>query len=65
MVCYTNHALDQFLNLISKATLNFIRLGAGSKDETLKDFTLKEYLKQQSIKYTRGFSNAIRELDDL
>ncbi|CDW88188.1 UNKNOWN [Stylonychia lemnae] len=27
LVCYTNHALDQFLNLIKKYTKNFVRMG--------------------------------------
>ncbi|MCJ1402137.1 hypothetical protein MMC11_005356 [Xylographa trunciseda] len=41
-VCYTNHALDQFLEqILSQGTKKIIRLGAGSKSEALKPFNLR------------------------
>ena len=41
-VCYTNHALDQFLEqILSQGTKKIIRLGAGSKSEALEPFNLR------------------------
>ena len=40
LTCYTNHALDQFLEKISEYTKNIVRLGGGTKNENLKQFTL-------------------------
>lgn len=41
VVCYTNHALDQFLTEIAKFTQKIVRLGGGSKNEELKKFSLR------------------------
>ncbi|MCJ1396116.1 hypothetical protein MMC18_009005 [Xylographa bjoerkii] len=41
-VCYTNHALDQFLEqILSQGTKKIIRLGAGSKSKVLEPFNLR------------------------
>ena len=41
-VCFTNHALDQFLEqVLSQATDKIIRLGAGSKSKVLDPFNLR------------------------
>ena len=41
-VCYTNHALDQFLEqILSQGTKKIIRLGAGSKSKALEPFNLR------------------------
>lgn len=42
VVCLTNHALDQFLEGILKYTKSIVRIGARSKNETLKPYTLLE-----------------------
>jgi uncharacterized protein (DUF1015 family) len=42
LTCFTNHALDQFLEKISKFTKNIIRLGGRTKIESLKQFTLNQ-----------------------
>ena len=36
VTCYTNHALDQFLEKIIDKTTNVIRLGGRSKIEAMK-----------------------------
>ncbi|XP_063233035.1 NFX1-type zinc finger-containing protein 1-like [Bacillus rossius redtenbacheri] len=42
VVCYTNHALDQFLEGILKYTSEIVRAGGQSKSETLTQFNLRE-----------------------
>ncbi|KAF9915140.1 hypothetical protein BGZ65_000881, partial [Modicella reniformis] len=45
-ICYTNHALDQFLDhLLDKKITNIIRIGSGSKSERLKQCNLEGRLK--------------------
>jgi hypothetical protein len=41
VVCYTNHALDQFLEGILQITDSIARVGARGKSETLERFNLK------------------------
>lgn len=41
-VCYTNHALDQFLEALhNKGEQNLVRLGISSKNETVKKYELR------------------------
>lgn len=42
IVCYTNHALDQFLSGILKYTEDIVRIGNQSKNEVLDQFNLKQ-----------------------
>ncbi|XP_017480047.1 PREDICTED: NFX1-type zinc finger-containing protein 1-like isoform X1 [Rhagoletis zephyria] len=42
VVCLTNHALDQFLEGILKATKSIVRIGSRSKSEAMKPYTLME-----------------------
>lgn len=42
VLCYTNHALDQFLEGILKFTTSIVRLGGRSKSEMLKPYNLRE-----------------------
>jgi Cdc6-like AAA superfamily ATPase len=66
MVCYTNHALDQFLKLISKETSKFIRIGGRcSKDLMLQNHVMREFLKINGIKYSSGYNNTYGDLKDL
>ena len=50
IMCYTNHALDQFLENIlelqrsKELSFDMVRVGGRSKSEALKEFTLKEKL---------------------
>ena len=41
IVCYTNHALDQFLKGILSFCKSLLRIGGGCKSERLKQYTLK------------------------
>eukprot|EP00347_Sterkiella_histriomuscorum_P006278 403353380 len=63
LVCYTNHALDQFLHLISNYTSNFIRFGGRCKDESLKQNQMRDYIKNNNIKYPRSYGQTIEQLD--
>jgi hypothetical protein len=44
VVCFTNHALDQFLSFILNHTDSIVRLGGRCKHENLKKYTLKAHL---------------------
>ncbi|XP_028391654.1 NFX1-type zinc finger-containing protein 1-like [Dendronephthya gigantea] len=58
VVCYTNHALDQFLEGILLITQSIVRVGSRGKSETLERFNLKERRKltKQSIHYRHSKS---------
>lgn len=49
VICYTNHALDQFLEGIMKFTKNIVRIGGQSKCEALEPFSLREWKKQATV----------------
>ncbi|GAB0197302.1 NFX1-type zinc finger-containing protein 1 [Grus japonensis] len=52
VVCYTNHALDQFLEGIYKFQKHgMVRVGGRSNSEVLKQFTLKELRKKYEFRY--------------
>lgn len=40
VICYTNHALDQFLEGLIKITKNITRIGGGCKSDVLKSYVL-------------------------
>ena len=42
VVCYTNHALDQFMEGILQHTSEIVRIGGQSKNEFVNTFNLKE-----------------------
>ncbi|XP_033625781.1 NFX1-type zinc finger-containing protein 1-like isoform X2 [Asterias rubens] len=48
IVCYTNHALDQFLEGVLKFEKNIVRIGGRSQSETLKTFNLNNLTKRTS-----------------
>ncbi|NWR50263.1 ZNFX1 protein, partial [Regulus satrapa] len=51
IVCYTNHALDQFLEGILSFELNgIVRIGGRSNSQALHEFTLKE-LRRSAYRY--------------
>ena len=52
LVCYTNHALDQFLEKIEGFTKEIVRLGGRSKVESFKNYSLIQTCKDK--KFTRG-----------
>lgn len=60
VVCYTNHALDQFLEGILKCTTNVVRIGGQSKNEILEPFNLKN--RRRYYGYERGQSSLMNDL---
>lgn len=51
MVCYTNHALDQFLEgVLTFQQTGIIRVGGRSSSESLQRFNLQEYTTSSDIK---------------
>ncbi|XP_038069894.1 NFX1-type zinc finger-containing protein 1-like [Patiria miniata] len=48
VVCYTNHALDQFLEGILQFEGDVVRIGSRSKSQTLEKYNLK-HVKQQKL----------------
>ena len=66
VICYTNHALDQFLEGIAKFTKDIVRLGGRSKCEAMEMFSLREWKKSKcNHQYRRMFYNARDQLFEL
>lgn len=59
VVCYTNHALDQFCEGITQFTSKIARIGGQTKSQVMKDYTLKNL-----TKYHRMQNFAIRDLSE-
>lgn len=49
VICYTNHALDQFLEGIMKFTQKIVRIGGQSKCAALEPFSLREWRRQATV----------------
>ncbi|CAB4484431.1 unnamed protein product [Rhizophagus irregularis] len=48
-ICFTNHALDQFLeHLLDENITNIVRLGSRSKSEKIKEFSLEEVCRNRA-----------------
>ncbi|KAF2902959.1 hypothetical protein ILUMI_03228 [Ignelater luminosus] len=60
VVCYTNHALDQFLEGLIDTTKNIVRIGGQSKNEKLKAFNLRE--KRKSVEISGKVRSILRDL---
>lgn len=56
LVCYTNHALDQFLEGILKFTTSVVRVGSQSKSEIIKPYELGE--RRKCFRYAQGLNSA-------
>ena len=54
LTCYTNHALDQFLEHISVYTQEIVRLGGRPKEE-MKQFSIMEVSKRKGFNLGRKF----------
>lgn len=65
VICYTNHALDQFLEGLLKVTNNIIRLGSQSKNEKIESFTLNNLRLKCKSKYSYLYSNKRAEQEKL
>ena len=57
LTCYTNHALDQFLEKVMGKTKRIVRLGGMTKNENLKKFSIREVSKKSDIKWPRRIYN--------
>lgn len=62
VICYTNNALDQFLEGILQTTDKVIRLGSQSKSSKLEPYNLKNVRAKMNCKH-HGFSKSKRELE--
>ncbi|KAJ9594038.1 hypothetical protein L9F63_014515, partial [Diploptera punctata] len=60
VVCYTNHALDQFLEGLIPVTDRIVRVGGQSKCEVLNPFNLKE--KRRTNQKLKGIYNLMRDI---
>lgn len=55
VVCYTNHALDQFLNqLLDKGNDKIVRIGGRSKDQRLEPYTLFNLRQKHQLQRSRA-----------
>ncbi|XP_053609325.1 NFX1-type zinc finger-containing protein 1-like isoform X2 [Plodia interpunctella] len=63
VICYTNHALDQFLEGILGVTKNIIRLGSQSKSKILEPYTLHNLRMKMKSKYSYLYANKRSELE--
>ncbi|XP_023702624.1 NFX1-type zinc finger-containing protein 1 isoform X3 [Cryptotermes secundus] len=61
VVCYTNHALDQFLEGILQYTTRIIRVGGQSKCEKLNSYNLKEVRRNYKKEMYRNADNVDEE----
>ncbi|KAM3965335.1 NFX1-type zinc finger-containing protein 1-like [Aphomia sociella] len=57
VICYTNHALDQFLEHILKYTRSIVRIGGQSANKTLENFNIKEIRKRRTNNYDKLAAN--------
>uniref|UniRef100_A0A8D8YH08 NFX1-type zinc finger-containing protein 1 n=1 Tax=Cacopsylla melanoneura TaxID=428564 RepID=A0A8D8YH08_9HEMI len=62
LVCYTNHALDQFLEGILKFTNSIVRVGSQTKSEIIKPYELKE--RSKHFMYDKGLNSAYITMRD-
>lgn len=74
IVCYTNHALDQFLTGILRYTDNIVRIGNQSKNENLDCYNLKQLcesgsndkrVKTSLFKLKGAYAEAVQEFEDI
>lgn len=70
IVCYTNHALDQFVEGLIDTTSEIVRIGSQSKNDSMKQFSLFEtsrrvHQKQKDFGSTQLFYQKKNERDNL
>ncbi|KAK3823144.1 MAG: P-loop containing nucleoside triphosphate hydrolase protein, partial [Benniella sp.] len=62
-ICYTNHALDQFLeHLLDKKITNIVRVGSQSKSTRLEDYNLQAFV--DGYKKPRRLKKAMTALNE-
>ncbi|XP_069936734.1 NFX1-type zinc finger-containing protein 1-like [Cherax quadricarinatus] len=59
VVCFTNHALDQFLEGMTSYTSNIVRIGSRSKSDTINKFQISSLVR--SLQGGRAIPQAIHE----
>jgi hypothetical protein len=59
VVCYTNHALDQFLEGLIPMTENLLRVGGQSKNANMTQFNLKE---KKKVRRTLSACSLLRDI---
>lgn len=67
-ICYTNHALDQFLeHLLDENVTSIVRVGARSKSERLEDYNLASLMRSRDKPYDvhRSLRDAYELWDDV
>ena len=67
-ICYTNHALDQFLeHLLDQKVTSIVRVGARSKSARLENYNLTSLMKSQERPYdvSRSLRDAHEQWDEV
>lgn len=67
VVCYTNHALDQFMEGIISFTNKVVRIGRQSKSEIIERYSLKNITRmyRKSITTNRGLRNIRSRVENI
>lgn len=65
IICYTNHALDQFLEGVLTVTKNIVRLGSQSKNKNLEAYTLHNLRGKIKSKYSFLYGSKRSELEKI
>lgn len=65
VICYTNHALDQFLEGILNVTKSVIRLGSQSKSKVLEAYNLNSVRAKLKCKYSYLYGTKRAELEKI
>ncbi|VVD05883.1 unnamed protein product [Leptidea sinapis] len=63
IICYTNHALDQFLEGILSTTTSLVRLGSQSKSKILEPYSLSNLRSKVKSKYNYLYGKKLSELE--
>ena len=59
VVCYTNHALDQFIEKVSKYTNDIVRIGGRCQNENVQKYELRN----KHITYSLSYRKIVQRLN--
>lgn len=65
IICYTNHALDQFLEGVLEVTNNIVRLGSQSKSKILEPYNLNSMRGRIKSRYSYLYGSKRSELEKI
>lgn len=65
IICYTNHALDQFLEQITKVTPDIVRLGGQGKSKIADLYNINRMRKKVQSKHSYLFAKKRSEIDSV